>query len=108
MFNQDQIKEMASAIVQAVHPMAVILFGSYARGDMRDDSDVDLLVIERESFSRKRSRWGELRTIRGALRPFKGPKDILVFSKEEADRLRGSLNHVVGEAFREGKVLYEA
>ena len=29
----------------AAHPVAVILFGSRARGDYRDDSDVDLLVI---------------------------------------------------------------
>jgi predicted nucleotidyltransferase len=32
----------------ASSPARVILFGSYARGDARDGSDLDFLVIERE------------------------------------------------------------
>ncbi len=108
MFDQKQIQEMTAAIVRAVNPLYVIMFGSYARGDIRSGSDVDLLVVEREGFGGLRSRWKEIKTIRHALRPFKGAKDILVYSHEEAEKMRGSLNHVVGEAFREGKVLYEA
>ena len=38
-------KAVAEAVYDAVHPVAVILFGSRARGDYRDDSDVDLLLI---------------------------------------------------------------
>ena len=36
--------EMVQAIVDEVDPEQVILFGSRARGDEREDSDVDLLV----------------------------------------------------------------
>jgi len=108
MFSQKQLNDMATAIVRTVHPLYVILFGSYARGDMRSGSDVDLLVVEKEPFNGQRSRWKEIKTIRGVLRPFKGAKDILVYSQEETTKLKDSLNHVVGEAFREGKVLYEA
>jgi predicted nucleotidyltransferase len=108
MFTQEQILEMVAAIVRAVHPIHVIVFGSYARGAMREGSDVDLLIVERESFNGIRSRWEEIKTIRKVLHRFKGAKDILVYSQEEVDRLRSSLNHVVGTAFREGKVLYEA
>ena len=42
-----------------------------------------------------------------ALQPFKGAKDILVFSQVEMLRLSDSVNHVLGKAFREGKILYE-
>jgi hypothetical protein len=35
------------------------------------------------------------------------PTDVLVYSRDEAERWRKSLNHVVGRALREGKVLYE-
>ncbi len=108
MFNTEQLDQMTAAIVRAVHPLCVIVFGSYARGDTSSGSDVDLLVVEREPFKGRRSRWKEIKTIRSVLRPFKGAKDILVFSQEETARLKHSLNHVVGEAFREGKVLYEA
>ena len=106
MFSKDQITRMVDAIVEAVRPAQVILFGSYARGDVRDGSDLDLLVVEAQDFGPRRSRWKEITTIRRALRPFRGPKDILVYSRGEAERLRESRNHVVGEAFREGKVLY--
>ena len=108
MFNQSQIDAMVEAIVRTVHPLHVVLFGSYARGDIRGGSDVDLLVVEKEPFQGLCSRWNEIKTIRNVLRPFKGAKDILVYSQEEVEKLKDSLNHVVGEAFREGKVLYEA
>jgi len=42
-----------------------------------------------------------------ALAGFNVPKDILVYSRDEAERWRHSLNHVVARAQREGKVLYE-
>ena len=38
------------AIVNEVDPEQVILFGSRARGDAREHSDVDLIVIEAEPF----------------------------------------------------------
>jgi len=108
MFDKKRITAMVNIIVQTVQPLAVLLFGSYARGDMNDGSDIDLLVIEAEAFGNKRSRWKEIKAIRYAVRKFVGAKDILVYSKEETERLRDSQNHVVGVAFREGKVLYEA
>jgi len=108
LFTQEQIKDMTVSIVNAVHPLTVILFGSYARGNMSANSDVDLLIVERAPFNEQRSRWSVIKTIRKVLRPFKGAKDILVYSQEETLRLKDSVNHIVGEAFREGKVLYEA
>lgn len=41
-----------------------------------------------------------------ALKGFRVPKDILVFSAEEVEQWKGSLNHVIGRALREGKELY--
>jgi predicted nucleotidyltransferase len=108
MFAQVQINEMALAIARAVNPLSVILFGSYARGDMRKESDLDLLVVERDNFNKQRSRWKEILAIRNAIRSFRGAKDILVYSSEEINLLRCSPNHIVGDAFREGKVIYEA
>ena len=41
----DVIEEMVRIVVAVADPEKVILFGSYARGDATEDSDVDLLVI---------------------------------------------------------------
>ena len=52
--SDDLLSQMAQVIVQEVEPERIILFGSHARGEARPDSDVDLLVIEREGFGKQR------------------------------------------------------
>lgn len=41
----DQAREIAAKVAAALDPMKVILFGSAARGEARQDSDIDLLVV---------------------------------------------------------------
>jgi len=40
-----QIRCLCDAIAQEFHPEKIVLFGSYAYGEPRPDSDVDLLVV---------------------------------------------------------------
>ena len=103
----DLIRRMVQAIVEEVAPEQVILFGSRARGDYRENSDIDLLVLEAESFGPGRSQHKELVRLYHALRRFHVPADVLVFSQEDVDYWRDSLNHVLARALREGKTLYE-
>ena len=101
------LDQMVQAIVAEVDPEQVILFGSRARGDAREDSDVDLVVVEAEPFGPKRSRRQELVRLYHALVEFPVSADILVYSHDDVDYWRDSLNHVLARALREGKVLYE-
>ena len=48
------INDMKDAIVREVDPEKIILFGSWALGLAHEQSDVDLLVIEREPFGHRR------------------------------------------------------
>ncbi len=43
--DQSTIQSTCDDIVREFAPQKVILFGSYARGTSRDESDVDLLVV---------------------------------------------------------------
>ncbi|MDP2783019.1 MAG: nucleotidyltransferase domain-containing protein [Sulfurimicrobium sp.] len=97
---------MVEAIVREAAPETIILFGSRARGDAQPDSDVDLLVVEREPFSPQRSRSKEAARLYMALRGLAVSKDILLYRRDEFDHWKNSLNHVVGRAHREGRVLY--
>jgi len=99
--------EMVQAIVAEVDPEQVILFGSRARGDERESSDIDLIVVEAEPFGPERGRHKELVRLYHALAGFRVPADVLVYSHEDIDYWRDSLNHVLARALREGKVLYE-
>ena len=103
----DVLDRMVRAIVDEVDPEQVILFGSRARGEARDTSDIDLLVIEAEPFGPGRSRHKEMNRLYRALREFRPPTDVLVFSRADVEYWRDSLNHVLARALREGKVLYE-
>ena len=98
----DAIRRLA----EAVQPDKIVLFGSRARGDCRNDSDFDLLVVEARPFGNGRSRLAEIKRLELTLRTIPLALDILVYSRDEVERLRCSLNHVVGRAFREGEVLY--
>ena len=53
--NQAVIDELIRRVVAAVHPLRIILFGSAARGDMRPDSDIDVLLVMPETVHRRRT-----------------------------------------------------
>lgn len=103
---EDVICKMVDVIVREAQPVQVYLFGSRARGEGREDSDVDILVVEREDFGPQRSRLQEINRISRALSPFRIPTDILLYSAGEDAKWKNSLNHVVGRCEREGKLLY--
>lgn len=90
-------------IVTRFRPDKIILFGSWARGDARPDSDVDFLVVMPYVGS-KRAKQVELR---GAIHRVQCPKDIVVATPEEfvaEQRIPGA---IVRSAVEEGKVLFE-
>ena len=101
------LDQMVPAIVAEVDPEQVILFGSRARGDAREDSDVDLVVVEAEPFGKTRSRRLEAARVYEAVAGFDALTDILIYSRDEVDHWRNSVNHVLVRALREGTVLYE-
>ena len=104
---RDLIERMVQAIVDEVDPQQVILFGSRGRGDHGHDSDVDLIVVEAEPFGPQRSRHREMVRLYHALAGFPVAADVLVYSHEDVDYWRDSLNHVLARALREGRVVYD-
>ena len=101
------IEDMVQAVVKEIRPEKVYLFGSCARDRHNSDSDVDLLIVEDNNFGQDHNRWSELKRIRKALKPFRIPKDVLVYSRDEFEKWEDSLNHVISHAVREGKLVYE-
>ena len=104
---EDLLRRMTQLIVQEIHPSQIILFGSRARGEASPDSDVDLLIVQDAEFGPEQPRHERLRRLRARLSGFGVAKDLLLYSRAYVEEWRGSLNHVVGRALREGRVLYE-
>lgn len=105
--NPQLIQHMVDAVVAAVKPKQVILFGSYGRASARPDSDVDLLVVSNEPFGPDHSRRKEAAKVWKALAKFGIPTDVLMYSTDEVTQWQQSPNHVIARALQEGKVLYE-
>jgi predicted nucleotidyltransferase len=99
---EDDIQEMARRIVAEVNPIKVILFGSRAQGAVRPDSDVDLLVIQRDPVTQRQ----EAARLRRLLRDFRVPIDIVVVGQSFAERYWDIPGSVLYPAFQEGRVLY--
>jgi len=104
MLSEEQIAESAKRILRVTCPSRIILFGSYARGDATNESDIDLLVLVKNSKNRGQQ-MVEYRNAIGRVSPGVGV-DILVYDEEEAaEPIPGT---VLYWALTEGKVLYEA
>jgi len=101
------LTDVVKVVVKEVDPEKIILFGSHAKGMATPDSDVDLLIVEREPLGSQRSRRAELSRIRRTLYPFAIPMDILVFSVDEVSEWQDSINHIIAHCLREGRVLYD-
>jgi predicted nucleotidyltransferase len=100
------LREITDTIVRTANPACVYLFGSYARGDVRESSDLDLLVVVDGSFGAERSRLDEINRIRRQLAHFRVPKDVLLYSTDELHKWHNSTGHVIGRCMREGRLLY--
>ena len=79
------------------------MFGSYARGDATEDSDLDLMVIEREVPNK----FNEMVRLRQELRALRIPVDILVYSHNYVDEWGHLPGTALYWALHEGKVLHE-
>lgn len=104
--SEQLLRDMTKVIVDQVHPVRVVLFGSHASGVAGPQSDVDLLVITPEGFGPNSSRRKIAAQLWRSLARFHIPVDLVLYSEQEVDEWRDSSNHLTTRALREGRVLH--
>ena len=96
---------VARAVGDAAHAHTVILFGSRARGDFTQDSDIDLLIItgtrnvSHEEYQRNSA------AAHHKAREVYGHSigvDLVHLAEEDFHHCRRARNHVAGQAVRDG------
>lgn len=98
------VESLVQNIVEAVHPLKMILFGSYARGKACPDSDIDVLVVMPESAHCRRTAQLLYRQIKGLGVPF----DILVTTHSKLEKHKDNIGLIYRTVLQEGQKIYAA
>ena len=98
------LSEAVDRIVRKFHPIRIILFGSWARGSAREDSDLDLLVVLPKVEHKRKVAIEVLRALNGL--PI--TKDVIVTTPKEIKERGQIVGNILRPALEEGKVIYES
>ena len=103
MITPEILEEVTKRLVATYHPEKIYLFGSYAWGTPDEESDLDLLVVIRESNEKSHKR-----TIIGrrALWGMNIAKDLMVYTQNEFDERVTDPTTLVYKIKNNGKVIY--
>jgi predicted nucleotidyltransferase len=98
------VSEVTRRIVALARPRRVLLFGSGARGQLGQDSDLDFLVIVPAPVHRRHLEQQIYHNLHG----IGTPVDVVVATEEDIARFGDHIGMIYRSAIREGVVVYEA
>jgi len=104
MISDTIIKEATARLAKSAKPQKIFLFGSYARGDARERSDLDFMVVQKTIKNRRK----EMVRLQDALRSMRIPVDVLVVSESTFNEWEDVVGTVFYEVKREGRLCYDA
>ena len=98
------IDEIIPIIVSLASPEQIILFGSYARGDNTDKSDIDLLILKK-GLERGRDIIGSI-YMAFYENKINVPVDLLAIDYNRYIELNNEIGYVYKTIKEQGKVIY--
>jgi uncharacterized protein len=101
---QQILDDIVQRILSVATPERIILFGSAASGEMTEDSDIDLLIVEPSIPDRRQ----EYLRIRRALRTIEFPFDIILITTQWFEDSKDVIGGIAYPANKQGRVLYAA
>ena len=105
MLKPDQLAHAAKRLADAAScPSTVIVFGSYARGDATEASDLDLVVVQPERLDKA----SEYLRLKAAVGRIGVGVDLVLYSRADFDRRSQVPGTLAYWAKKEGKVLHDA
>ncbi len=101
------IQRIVDLVVRTVQPLRIVLFGSAARGEQGEGSDLDMMIVVAEGVD-------ELRTAQALYRAKSRagitgiPVDFVVTTPTRYEARRDNIGSVYREVARDGQELYAA
>ncbi len=97
-----EIESITTQIIEIYNPEKIILFGSAVRGDLSSGSDIDFLIIKKDTPLYGADRIRELSRIIERNVPI----DFLIYRPEEFDKRLEMGDPFLKAIMEEGKILY--
>jgi predicted nucleotidyltransferase len=98
------MKQIVAFITSKISPERITLFGSYARGDNKENSDIDILIIIKDLENERK--------ITGALykellkENISIPIDFLAIDYDKYNRVKDDIGYIYKTIEQEGQILY--
>ena len=96
------VDKLVANVVSIANPLRIILFGSAAREESGEHSDIDLLIVMPEGTHRRQTAQKLYREIKGLAVPF----DIVVATTQDLEKHRDNDGLIYKNALKEGILLY--
>ena len=97
-----EIDSISKQIIEKYKPQKIILFGSAATDSFSKDSDLDFLIVKKDTPYLGRDRARELRK----LITKKMPADFLVYQPDELKKREELGDPFIQSILKQGKVIY--
>ena len=100
------IQRVVDLVVATARPLRIVLFGSAARGELRDGSDLDMMVVVPEGTDTLRM--SQQLYVEMSRQGVAIGVDLVVTTPTRLERRKDSLGSVYREVARDGRELYAA
>ncbi|MDA1349917.1 MAG: nucleotidyltransferase domain-containing protein [Chloroflexi bacterium] len=99
----DDIRASLVPILQRGHARKAIVFGSYARGEADEYSDLDLIIVANTA----RPFFERLKDFMGVFDVWRRGLDMLIYTPDELEEMLAERRPFIELAMEEGVVIYE-
>ena len=103
LITEKKLIEIIDKISSNYNPEKIILFGSYAKGNPGEASDIDLFIIKDSILPRYKRGLEVRRLLYGSMIPI----DLLVYTPKEIEGQKDKKYSFVHEVLNTGRVVYE-
>jgi predicted nucleotidyltransferase len=113
MLSEEQLQEIVRKITDTFPVRRIILFGSYARADTHEHSDLNLCIIVANGGERPLEEWPSKSwlyravELKQSVASSEVDVDPYIFTEGEFDALRDKEHPLVEQILEEGRVVYE-
>jgi predicted nucleotidyltransferase len=98
------MEQIVALITSKTSPERIILFGSYARGDNTEKSDIDILILIKNLENERKITGALYKALLNENIPI--PIDFIAIDYDKYNKLKNETGYIYKTIEREGQILY--